>query len=280
MALKIQEIQRSAGAPGGGPNEDRTGVAPIRSGLLGFVIDGATSPDPTLRTGDGLAGEWLAERVASTLMANARPGALRDQLRGAVEATGPSWRADTPEAWPDWAQPQGAISLLRLSLDGDGLRLEGLHLGDCPAAILRSDGRIEALHAWHGTGPGAARRLTLSEAAHARMILDLKAERARALHEAPPRVLCLDPACAAGATASHGTLEAGDAVIVVSDGLARAWNEYGLCTPEEGAQRLAGGGFEMLLDDVRRFERTDYAERPARLMRASDDASAVVIALS
>ena len=280
MGLKVQEIQRSVGAPGGGPNEDRTGLVPAHGAFFGFVIDGAASPDPTLATEDGLAGEWIAERVASTLVANAGPGPLRDQLRGAVETVAASWRAETDEAWPDWAQPQAAISLVRLRPAGDGaegLSIEGLHLGDCAGGILRADGCVEGLHAWPGDTAGEARRLALSEAAHARMILDLKAARVLAQEENPPRVLCLDPACAAGARETSARLGAGDALVLVTPGIARAWTEYGLCTPEEGAQRLAGGGFETLVDEIRRFERTDYAQRPARLMRAGDDASLLVI---
>ena len=281
MGLKVMAAQRSAGLPGGLPNEDRTGFKATPVGFYAWVIDGGTSPDPSLRTPDGrLAGAWLADQTSDALWAVTEGGGdLRAMLRGAAERVAPAWRAMRLD-WPDWAAPVGAVSFLRLRPEGGGLSVEGLHLADCPVAILRADGRVAPLHAWASDGSDEARRLTSDEAGHAVMIDALKAKRARQQTERPARLLTLDPACAADAAASAARLEAGDRLIVASDGIARAWTEYGLLGAEDGARRLAdAAGFEALLGEMRAFEQGDYAKREDRLMKIGDDASTVIVAV-
>ena len=279
MSLKVSAAQRSAGTPGGLPNEDRTAFTATADAFTAWVIDGGTSPDPTMRTANGtLAGAWLAEEMSTALWAVAEGGGnLRAVLRGATERTRAAWRAQGLD-WPAWALPVGAVSLVRLRPDGGGLALEGLHLGDCPVAVAGTD--VREVHAWSPDGTDEARRLGGTDPAQAAMIDALKARRARQQTERPFGFLTLDPDCADDAVATSARLSAGDRLILASDGIARAWTEYALVTPEEGARRLRDAeGFEALLAQMRGFERDDYAQRDERLMKVGDDASAVIVAL-
>ena len=282
MSLKLGATQRSAGLPGGPPNEDRTGFKAVPGAFYAWVIDGGTSPDPAMRTADGtLAGAWLAEETSTALWAVTEAGGdLAAMLRGAVERVGAAWRTQGL-GWPDWALPVGAVSLMRLRPDGDGLAAEGVHLADCPVAVLSAAGEaIRPLHAWTPDGSDEARRLEDTEAAQAAMIDALKARRARQQTERPFGLLTLDPDCADDAVISSTRLSAGDRLILASDGIARAWTEYALVTPEESARRLRDAvGFEALLAEMRGFERDDYARRGDRMMKVGDDASAVIVAL-
>ena len=281
MSLKVDAVQRSTGFVGGLPNEDRTAFKATPQGFHAWVIDGGTSPDPALRVpARGLAGAWLAEEMTTALLAVCEgAGDLRALLQGAIERIGPAWRAAGLD-WPDWAQPVGALSLLRLRPAKAGLTVEGLHLGGCPVAVLRADGRAENLHGWTGVRDDESRRLGSDEAAQAAGLDALRARRARQQTERPFSLLTLDPACATDAAATQARLEPGDRLIVASDGIARAWNEYALLTPEDGARRLgAAGGFEGLLEEMRAFERHDYAAREARLLKVGDDASAVIVSV-
>ena len=282
MGLKVEAAQRSAGLPGGMPNEDRTAFKAARGAFYAWVIDGGTTPDPSLRTANGtLPGAWFAEQMSDALWSVAEgAGDLRGMLRGAVDRVGAAWRAQALD-WPDWALPVGAVSLLRLRPEAGGLSAEGLHLADCPVAVLRGE-TVLPVHAWNPEGDAdEARRLGGDDAAQAAMIDALKARRARQQAERPFRLLTLDPACAEDAVATTARMAPGDRLLVASDGIARAWTEYGLLDAEEGARRLRdASAFEALLEEVRAFERDDYAQRAARMMKVGDDASVVIVTLA
>ena len=280
MSLKVSAAQRSAAFPGGLPNEDRTAFKTTPRGFYAWVIDGAAAPDPTLRVPDGrLAGAWLADQLSDALWAVSDGGGdLRAILRGAVERVGPAWRALGLD-WPDWAQPVAALSLLALRSEEGGLRADGLSLGDCPVGVLRAGGEAEALHAWNEPLDGEA-RLGAGRESEAAMVEALKTQRLRERTARPFRRLTLDPDCAADAVSYSAQLSPGDRLIAASDGTARAWKEYGIESADDAARRLGtAAGFEVLVGEMRPFERERYAKREDRLVKVGDDASVVIIAL-
>lgn len=270
-------------APGKTPGEDRIGaVLTGRGSLLLFVVDGATSVDPDHAIDGMLGGAWYAQAVRTALLAQAGLDlTLEERLSRTIAGVARQFgRATRAAPWPDWAWPLASVSLVELAAGRDGsLTGTGLHLGDSPVYRV-GPGLTGAVCAVFRQSSGPEARLTGAGAQARATTLDILRRRRSAQHAgAPPPVCGLDPAVAARATRSAVALEPGATLVLLSDGLARAWEEYRLADADTWVRSLARGGYTGRLQELRAFER-DYASRAERLFKASDDCAVLLCALA
>jgi len=134
VAIATVLVNFSEAPPGADPNEDRIAMVRTDTGIVAWVIDGATSVDPSIRLACGRrTGEWFADELSRQLMGRASEGGEPvEWLRDALNELRNAFMHAGGQGLPIWARPLGAISLVDAAWTGNGWRIRGAHLGDCP----------------------------------------------------------------------------------------------------------------------------------------------------
>ena len=274
MSTATVLMQFSAAPPDAAPNEDRIGLVRNRTGIAAWVVDGATSVDPAIRLADGRrAGEWFADELSRRLAIHAAAGGMpADCLRASLHELQPAYLQVGGADHPDWARPLGAVSLLQLIWSGADWRVHSLHLADCP--VLVHTQHTWALHEQYG------REIRVREPDGRDALEVMKERRARIAADPRVAVLSLHPACVEAAMLRETRLPDGTRLLLASDGLARAWQEYALVTREALLTLIADAPrMQRFVAQLRDYEAAYYAQRPDRLFKSADDVSALLIAL-
>jgi serine/threonine protein phosphatase PrpC len=257
-------------------NEDDYGTA---GSYAAWVIDGGTSTTKRLVDGRSPAA-WLANTLSAELT-GLRHTDLREALRNAIDATREKYERLVPlnDIQPP---PSAAISLVGIS----GNELKVLSLGDVSVAILdKATSSTKVLH-------GGKRTLT-EKSLERTYTQDLengvpsKEARERALAVVDERRMArmnrpggywiagLEPKAADHAVEKSLQLEAGDRILIASDGFMVA-EEYGV-VPHWSEVLLGKKGLSDILREVRSVEEQDPEGRTYARLKKSDDATALLL---
>lgn len=231
------------------PTEDH--VVVLENAVL--LLDGATAPRPDLPTGGWYAG-LLATALADELRANPDLE-LRALLSDAITAT-----AETHGLRPG-AAPSSTVAIVRWS----AAVVDALVLADSPIIAF---------------GPGGADPLTDDRLARLRGagLLNTTAD-VEALRNKPDGfwVAEADPAAAAQAVRRSWPRDEVDAVLVASDGVSVAVDDYRIFDWPHVLSTARERGLLSVLDAVRTAESTDpHGERWPRAKRHDDQALVLI----
>lgn len=272
---------------GGHHNEDRSGV----SGATAWVIDGATDVlEERLVPGPSDAA-WLADAFSEAF---ARFGVdhrltLADCIEVATREVRQRFEVVARrriEARHE--QPSAAGILARLG----GGRVDAVGLGDCslialragasPLDVLRADGRREADEAirreaarLRAARPDAP--LAAPGGVRAELLPMIRAARARLNSAEGYGVLSIDLAPAEHFLWGGTTIEAGDRMLLATDGFMRLVDVYGLYSLDALAVAIGAKGLVELATELRAFEARDLDGHAVPRAKARDDATAMLL---
>jgi hypothetical protein len=268
-------------------NEDLVQVYE-RDGWTDIVLlDGATPLTEQRHIGAGASDPaWFVRQFAADLGAVLRGDASQeDQVQAALARTraafeGAGGSADVPA----WAWPIATLSWVRIRHAGDGAggHLELYCLGDSKVLLRRPDGSAVDLDPFDNPQEQVTQAAVAALVAEGvadpaarweRLLPMLRARRAEQNLAVPPYVLCVAPRGPFAARTARVSAPAGALLLVLSDGLYRLVDVYGLHSDASLLDACAARGLDALLDDLRRFEAGSAAAGLAA--KAADDASAV-----
>ena len=185
------------------------------------------------------------------------------------------------------ACPIAAVTLIRITGTGETCRGDLFHLADCPAFTLARDGQI--------------RRVTASDNVEAENRVRARVMASQSTHGFAPKAIMAEqkpwlrgrrelqlraspcPISTPAAGASFGgddraiDLAAVDAVILMSDGFERYATEYALGDDRDMVAATVRDGVDAVLESVRAIERSDEHCRAFPRLKASDDATCLVL---
>jgi hypothetical protein len=253
----------------GGANDDRAGA----SDRLAWVIDGATDLGEPGLLGPRGGAAWIAAEADRTFTA-ATARDLGDICKAVFDGIANSFMNDrTRDPIGAWELPSAALLAVTLN-DGE---LDLAWLGDCTGFIIgegaprrigpapqvrdRESMLAESL-AEHGLGRKERAAPVLSTLRHTRA----NPERA---------VLGVDPAGIARMKRGRAPCQAGDDVILMTDGFAAITDLYGLMTPDELAGSLRNDGLVGIARRLREAEAADAACIRWPRFKRGDDATAI-----
>ncbi|CAN5293423.1 hypothetical protein BH10PSE9_BH10PSE9_17700 [soil metagenome] len=277
--MKFEIVNCLSSQGDGAANEDAVGHAHTPAYTDFWVIDGATSvADQAYVAGETSDPAWFAQELSReiALACVERELRLDDVLRQAigrvrdryVEAVGGL------ASVPVYAWPLAALTIVRASRRDGRLVFTGRCLGDCPAFV--SDGAWVPLWQPHTKGDQPA---YLSENLD-RVQLKERIRRRRSEQHAKPLmgVVVPDPDCVA--YARHVHFEAGAAhLVLMSDGFARLFQEYGLTRAEDVMRQLERPGTaEGLIARLREAEQPGPADKRPLIYKNGDDATVIAVA--
>lgn len=271
---------------GNAANEDFACAGPLPAGgAYGVVVDGATglAGEPLFPGRFATNAQWFSHTAGAALCRALEAGvpagealggavaAAREELEGAAGAPLADQDAD--------AVPSAALAL---AVAGEkDVELWGL--GDSPLVVLTRAGELvvstdEALEALDArvvelmVERSAGRDLTVAER-RALVRDEVVANRRR--RNAPGGYWCLDPSGAGIAHARRITLPRAEVVAVagMTDGLFRAFGQYGLASPAEWLPRATYFSAQLLCDRMRALEAADARLTRFPRMKVGDDAS-------
>lgn len=274
---------------GSGTGDDRYGFD--EGSGTAWVVDGATD------VGTRRVFPEMVERPASgPLLFESDAAWYADTLNGAL--TNPPRPGEEPRAYleriiGDVAAAAHSEALVRLddeprhnlpSAGGMWMRCEGgaldfAALGDC-VAIVRSGsrthfvGKLDLIKAEH-----ALNRKQLAEpAGKAGGYASARESRGRMNTEGHHWVFSLHPEAAARAETDRIRCEAGDHVLLMTDGFFRLVEPYGICTVETLMDRaLEEDGLLALIRDLRDAERNPEDDVKIGRLKTKDDATALLV---
>jgi hypothetical protein len=268
-------------------NEDLVAVFE-RDGCTDLVLmDGAT---PLTRERCVAAGAsdpaWFVRRFAQDLGRVLRTDASQEALvlealdhtRAAYRAAGGSVDVP-PHAWPN-----ATLAWVRVhDPDGAGAHaLELFCLGVSKVLLQSPDGAVRDLDPFENPQEHATQALVaalVAEGVHdpaerwTRLLPTLRARRHEQNTAARPVVLCLEPRGPFAARTARATAAPGALLLVLSDGLYRLVDTYGLHSHATLADACRMRGLDALVDELRAFEAGKEAAGLAA--KTADDASAI-----
>lgn len=278
-------LQRTAGK--GRTNEDLV-VVYEREGYTDLVLlDGATPlTDERCVTAGASDPAWFVRRFAQDLGRVLRPDAGQEALvLEALAATRAAYRAAGGSAdVPAYAWPIATLAWVRVR-DPDAAGVHALDLfclGDSKVLLQGPDGAVVDLDPFENPQEQATQAAVAALVADgildpaqrwARLLPMLRARRHEQNTARSPAVLCLDPRGPLAARTARATASAGALLLVLSDGLYRLVDTYGLHGEASLLDACRTRGLDALLDELRAFEAGK--ESAGLAAKTADDASAI-----
>jgi serine/threonine protein phosphatase PrpC len=285
--MKIQQVSSGASA---GHNEDLVAVFAHHGHTDIVVIDGASS----VADGDYIdreAGDvvWFVRSFAKELQTLA--GTAAGQEQAVVQALAnlrerADWQRRAPTI-PRHAWPIAALTWVRVTEGDDGATLDLYCLGDCKAFLLAPGAGAIDLDPYVNPQESilqdeiarlAAQGVTDAAARRQRLLPMLRARREEQNDAASPSALCLEPKGPFAARRYRAKAGPGTMLLVMTDGFSRIYDTYDLCSLDQLSRRCLDGDLEVLLHELRSFERASLGADSMTVKR-SDDASAVICSL-
>jgi serine/threonine protein phosphatase PrpC len=267
----------------GKPNEDAMGHA----GAAAFVLDGATGlGDHPLMPGDSDAA-WVS-RMAAEAMTKHAPGFAGDldslvyrattDVKAAFDAQRlrPTYEAyEIP--WATLAMCGVTSGALNLAFLGDSRLLVrddkgAIHHFGAPLNYRKSEQKL----AKHMIGAGKGQALG-SEELRQSVMPQLRASRARVNTPEGYWLIGPDPRTAAHVAKSQMRIGTGAMVMLMTDGFYALIEDYGVYDDATLIRAALGKGLDTLGDELREIELNDPAGEKFPRMKASDDATAMLV---
>jgi hypothetical protein len=268
-------------------NEDAV-VVFERDGYTDLVLmDGATplTLDRCIAAGASDPA-WFVRRFAQDLGRVLRADADQEALvLEALEHTRAAYRAAGGHAdVPPYAWPIATLAWVRVwDADADGNRtLDLFCLGDSKILLRQPDGAVRDLDPFDNPQERATQAAVAALVAEGiddpaerwtRLLPMLRARRHEQNTADAPAILCLAPRGPFAARTARTTAPAGALLLVLSDGLYRLVDTYGLHADASLLDACRARGLDALLDELRAFEAGKEAAGLAA--KAADDASAI-----
>ena len=266
------------------PNDDSLCLGPG----MAAVFDGATGiGDSLVFPSHGSDAAWLAQLAAGQFYKAAPEANAGDMVRKVCRDAALAVSAEIElSQLPRFAWPTSSFEMARLH----GNMLELCGLGDCTAFVLSADGSL-LTHIAMPTGRdgemAAARRLLDASGGFGENLgivregATLEAlRRARALHNTKGGsvwTLGLEPDAGAHVASIKIKAEAGQQILLMSDGFAALCEAYQVYSAEAMVRAACANGLASLLAQLRHVEKVEdpAAARFARF-KQSDDATAIL----
>lgn len=273
-------------------NDDAAGWKRTAASVYAWVIDGGTSLADENYLGAALGDvAWFADALSGAIARHAgRELSARDLHALAAAAVAQDYAAllgDRTGAVPLYACPIAAVTVIRITGTGGACRGDLFHLADCPAFTMDRDDKV--------------RRITLGENVEAENRVRERVMASQSSHGFAPAVVMAEqkpwlrelremqlratpcPISTPAAGASFGgwqrsiDLAAVDAVILMSDGFERYVTEYARGDDRDMIAATLRDGADAVLETVRALERSDEACHAFPRLKASDDATCLVL---
>lgn len=273
-------------------NDDAAGWARTDASVYAWVIDGGTSLADENYVGDALGDvAWFAHALSDAIKLHAGQELPARELHAlAAAAVARDYAAALGRragTVPLYACPIAAVTLIRITGAGETCRGDLFHLADCPAFTLARDGQV--------------RRVTASDNVEAENRVRARVMASQSTHGFAPKAIMAEqkpwlrgrrelqlraspcPISTPAAGASFGgddraiDLAAVDAVILMSDGFERYATEYALGDDRDMVVATVRDGVDAVLESVRAIERSDEHCRAFPRLKASDDATCLVL---
>jgi len=259
-----------------------------RDGCTDLVLmDGATPLTPERCVAAGASDPaWFVRRFAHELGRVLRADASQEALvLDALEGTRAAFRAAGGNAdVPPYAWPIATLAWVRVR-DPDatgGHAIELFCLGDSKVLLQGPDGSVRDLDPFENPQEQATQAAVAALVAAGvadpaerwtRLLPMLRARRHEQNTAPRPAVLCLDPRGPFAARTARATAPPGALLLVMSDGLYRLVDTYGLHGDASLLDACRARGLDALLDELRAFEAGKDAAGLAA--KTADDASAI-----
>ncbi|KGF81776.1 hypothetical protein IA69_11000 [Massilia sp. JS1662] len=268
-------------------NEDVV-VVYERDGYTDLVLmDGATPLTPERCVAAGASDPaWFVRRFAQDLGSVLRADGDQEAfVLEALEHTRAAYRAAGGHAdVPPYAWPIATLAWVRVANpDADGTHtLDLFCLGDSKILLQLPDGAVRDLDPFENPQEQATQAAVAALVAEGildpaerwrRLLPMLRARRHEQNTAAHPAVLCLEPRGAFAARRTRVTAPPGALLLVLSDGLYRLVDTYGLHSDGSLLDACRARGLDALLDELRAFEAGKEAAGLAA--KTADDASAI-----
>jgi hypothetical protein len=268
-------------------NEDVV-VVYERDGYTDLVLmDGATPLTPERSVAAGASDPaWFVRRFAQDLGRVLRADASQAALvLEALEHTRTAYLAAGGHAdVPPYAWPIATLAWVRVfDPDADGSHtLDLFCLGDSKILLQLPDGVVRDIDPFDNPQEQATQAAVAALVAEgirdpaerwARLLPMLRARRHEQNTAASPAVLCLEPRGPFAARTARVTAPQGALLLVLSDGLYRLVDTYGLHSDGSLLDACRARGLDALLDELRAFEAGKEAAGLAA--KTADDASAI-----
>jgi len=277
-----------ASAAGKGRINEDVVVVYERDGWTDLVLmDGATplTPDRSLNAGASDPA-WFVRRFAQDLGRVLRLDASQAGLvLEALDATRAAYRAGGAGVdVPPYAWPVATLGWVRVrDPDATGMHtLELYCLGDGKVLLQEPDGTVHDLDPFENPQEASIQAAVAALVTEGvtdpaerwtRLLPMLRARRHEQNTAARPVVLCMDPRGPFAARTATVTAAPGALLLLLSDGLYRLVDTYGLHTDASLLAACRARGLDALLDELRAFEASRDAEGLAA--KTADDASAI-----
>ena len=270
MRLDVVSTVNDPGVPGK-TGDDRAGFDAAAG--TAWVLDGATDvtdlrPFPACESGAA----WIAEALSDRLMQGPQSGETPEAYFASVLAD-VRQRAEAESRIPLDRLPGEALPIasgMWMWLQGDEAVF--VYMGDC-MALVRSGAGVRLI--------GQAEKAEDETAAARRMLALTPEERmgwlrqSRRLSNELGTAFGLGPDCAQNLKLAHATLQPGDEICLMSDGLYRLISPYATHTLESLMADLSEKGLLALIRALRDFESAPDGDIPR--IKRRDDASAVYL---
>jgi hypothetical protein len=270
MRLDVVSTVNDPGVPGK-TGDDRAGFDAAAG--TAWVLDGATDvtdlrPFPACESGAA----WIAEALSDRLMQGPQSGETPEAYFASVLAD-VRQRAEAESRLPLDKLPGEALPIasgMWMWLQGDEAVF--VYMGDC-MALVRSGAGVRLI--------GQAEKAEDETAAARRMLALTPEERmgwlrqSRRLSNELGTAFGLGPDCAQNLKLAHATLQPGDEICLMSDGLYRLISPYATHTLESLMADLSEKGLLALIRALRDFESAPDGDIPR--IKRRDDASAVYL---
>ena len=277
---------------GNAENDDAAGWQRTEASVYAWVIDGGTSLADENYLGADLGDvAWfshaLSEAIAHHAGRELSARALHAVAVGEVARDYAATVAARGVTVPLYACPIAAVTLLRITGAGDTCRGDLFYLADCPAFAIDRDGRVRRItESENVEAEGRVReRVMASQSSHGfapKAIMAAQTPWLRGRRELQlGAVPCQISTPAAGATfgGDEQVIDLGtaEAVVLMSDGYARFATDYAMGDDQEMIAATLRDGADAVLERVRGLEAADDQCRVYPRLKASDDATCLVL---
>ena len=271
-------------------NDDAAGSIRTADSVYAWVIDGGTSLADENYLGAALGDvAWFSHKLSDAIERHAaRELSARALHALAAAVVAQDYAATLGErAVPLYACPIAAVTIFRITGTGEACRGDLFHLADCPAFTRDRDGRVTRITMGDNVEAenNVRARVMASQSAHGFAPKAIMAVQKPWLRERRKMQLRASPCpiSTPAAGASFGgwqrsiDLAMTDAVILMSDGYERYVTEYALGDDRDMIGATLRDGADAVLERLRALERSDEECRAFPRLKASDDATCLVL---